>query len=350
MITPLNFIAAESAAADLPLAVGPAMISPVVDEDCALCVMTLNDTDVNTMDKVLTLIDEKTTLEESYVIEVMTAMASMGATVNTPEWLHYNTAADLKFCGIGCNDARDIAYEVSCSNKKIDAIAQQTEGRRKKLLIADMESTIIENEMLDELAKDAGIHDQIADITMRAMNGEIDFETAIEERVKLLAGLNASALQNTAKRIRITEGAEQLITTMRSEGSYCALVSGGFTFYTSNIRLQLGFDFDQANELEIIDGKLTGRVIKPILGRSAKENRLRALCKQQNIPLSATMAVGDGANDLAMLAIAGLGVAFHAKPIVAKKSQTRVNHNSLTALLYLQGYKIEDFAIKDFCR
>ena len=185
---------------------------------------------------------------------------------------------------------------------------------------------------------------------MRAMNGEIDFETAIEERVKLLAGLNTSALHNTAKRIRITEGAEQLIKTMRSKGAYCALVSGGFTFYTSNIRLRLGFDFDQANELEIIDEKLTGQVIKPILGLSAKENRLRALCKQQNIPLSATMAVGDGANDLAMLATAGLGVAFHAKPIVAEKSETRINHNSLTALLYLQGYKIEDFAIKDFCR
>ena len=203
--------------------------------------------------------------------------------------------------------------------------------------------------MLDELAKDAGIHDQIAEITMRAMNGELDFEAAIEERVKLLAGLNASALHKTAKRIRITEGAEQLIATMRSKGAYCALVSGGFTFYTSNIRLRLGFDFDQANKLEIIDEKLTGRVIKPILGRSAKEKRLRALCKQQNIPLSATMAVGDGANDLAMLAIAGLGVAFRAKPIVAEKSETQVNYNSLTALLYLQGYKIEDFAIPDFC-
>ena len=302
------------------------------------------------MDKVLTLINEKTTLEESYVIEVMTAMAGMGATVNTPEWLHYNTAADLKFCGIGCNDARDIAYEVSCSKKNLDAIAQQTEGRRKKLLIADMESTIIENEMLDELAKDAGIHSQIADITKRAMNGEIDFETAIEERVKLLNGLNASALHNTAKRIRITEGAEQLITTMRSEGAYCALVSGGFSFYTSRIRLRLGFDFDQANELEIVDEVLTGHIIKPILGRSAKEDRLRALCKQQNIPLSATIAVGDGANDLSMLAIAGLGVAFHAKPIVAERTAARVNHNSLTALLYLQGYKIEDFAIKDFYR
>lgn len=330
------------AAADLPLAVGPVMISPVIGADCALCVMSLNVKDIATVEKVLTLINEKIPLEESYVIEVMTAMAGMGATVDAPNWLNYETAADLQFGGISCENARDIAYKVAEDNAT-DAVAQKLAGRRKKLLIADMESTIIENEMLDELASDIGIHDRIASITASAMNGEVDFETAIEERVKLLAGLDNSALQNAAERIQITKGAEQLISTMQSKGAFCALVSGGFSFYTSTIRRRLGFDFDQANQLEIVEGKLTGNVIKPILGRKAKEKCLRELCTQKNIPLSATIAVGDGANDLAMLTAADMGIAFHAKPVVAEKTESRINHSNLTALLYLQGYTVQDF-------
>ncbi|MBL25240.1 MAG: phosphoserine phosphatase SerB [Rhodospirillaceae bacterium] len=294
------------------------------------------------MDKVLTLIGEKGRLDETQISEVVATLAGMGAMIDPPNWLSYRTAVDLPFMGIECEDARDLAYE-ALGDVAVDAIAQPSEGRRKKLLVADMESTIIENEMLDELADEAGIRDRIADITARAMNGELDFEGAIKERVGLLAGLEEGALARTAKLIRITEGAENLIATMRENGAICALVSGGFTYYTAEIRERLGFNLDQANQLEIADGKLTGRVIEPILGRDAKEARLRALCDEHKIPIEASISVGDGANDLAMLAVAGIGVAFHAKPLVAREASARVDHGDLTALLYIQGYRDDDF-------
>lgn len=304
--------------------------------------MVHEDTDGDAMDKVLTLIGEKGRLDETPISEVIATLAGMGAMIDPPDWLSYRTAADLPFFGISCEDARDLAYE-ALGDITVDAVAQMSEGRRKKLLVADMESTIIENEMLDELADEAGIGARIADITARAMNGELDFEGAIKERVGLLEGLDDGALARTSARIRITPGARELVATMRAGGAYCALVSGGFTQYTANIRARLGFDFDQANQLEIANGKLTGRVIEPILGRDAKEARLRALCEERNIPVEASITVGDGANDLAMLAAAGIGVAFHAKPIVAREASARIDHGDLTALLYVQGYRDEEF-------
>ena len=294
------------------------------------------------MDKVLTLIGRKYGLDETRISEVVSTLAGMGAKIDPPDWLAYRTAVDLRFSGIECEDSRDLAFE-ALGETAVDAIAQPLEGRRKSLLVADMESTIIENEMLDELADEVGIRDKIAEITARAMNGELDFDGAINERVALLAGLDAEAIERTKKRIRIMPGAKELVATMRANNAYCALVSGGFSSYTADIRDQLGFNFDQANQLEIADGKLTGNVVEPILGRNAKKERLLALCEAQNISIKASITVGDGANDLAMLGAAGIGVAYHAKPIVAREATARIDHGDLTALLYLQGYRDDEF-------
>ncbi|MDA0655044.1 MAG: phosphoserine phosphatase SerB [Proteobacteria bacterium] len=294
------------------------------------------------MNKVLTLIGLKGRLDETEISEVTASLAGMRATVEPPDWLSYRTAVDLRFSGIECEDARDLAYEC-LGDSPVDAVAQPLEGRRKKLLIADMESTIIENEMLDELADEVGIRNQIAEITARAMNGELNFDAAIKERVGLLRGLDAAALERTMDLIRVMPGARELVATMRANGAYCALVSGGFTVYTAHIRALLGFDYDQANQLEIVDGKLSGNIIEPILGRDAKKARLLALCADRCIQVEASISVGDGANDLAMLATAGIGVAYRAKPIVAREAKARIDHGDLTALLYLQGYRDEEF-------
>jgi phosphoserine phosphatase len=293
------------------------------------------------MDNVLTLIAGEGRLDESTVSHVEMTLRGAGADVAPPDWLSYGVAVDLVFGSIPAGDAVDLAVEV-IEDEPFDAVAQPADGRRKRLLIADMESTIIENEMLDELADEVGLRDHVAAITARAMNGELDFEGALRERVGLLAGLEEAALARTREKIRITPGARELVATMRQAGGYCALVSGGFSYYTRFIRDAVGFDADQANRLEIQDGKLTGKVIEPILGRSAKRERLQALAGTLHIPLEATLAVGDGANDLDMLTAAGLGVAFHAKPLVARSARARIDFADLTALLYLQGYRDEE--------
>jgi phosphoserine phosphatase len=226
--------------------------------------------------------------------------------------------------------------------------------RRKRLLIADMESTIIEQEMLDELGDFidqkgmGGARTRIEDITARAMRGELDFEAALDERVGLLKGLDAGVLDEVAERITLMPGAETLVRTMKANGAYCALVSGGFTVFTARIAKQLGFDEHRANVLEIEGGKLTGRVKRPILGREAKLAALRELTAKLKLRPSQTLAVGDGANDLAMLEAAGLGVAFRAKPKVQEAARGFANgavitHGDLTALLALQGYDHPEF-------
>ncbi|MGD9783936.1 MAG: phosphoserine phosphatase SerB [Hyphomicrobiaceae bacterium] len=226
----------------------------------------------------------------------------------------------------------------------INVVADDIAFTRKRLLVADMESTIIEQEMLDELAGEIGLRDKVAAITERAMRGELDFEAALNERVALLAGLDASILDRlTAERITLMPGAETLIATMKANGAYCALVSGGFTCFTAPVAKRLGFDEHQANTLEVIEGKITGRVIPPILGRAAKRAALERIAAQHGIDPVLTLAVGDGANDLDMLAAAGLGVAFRAKPKVREAALSNpggavITHGDLTALLYLQGY------------
>ena len=212
------------------------------------------------------------------------------------------------------------------------------EFRRKKLLIADMDSTIIQQECIDEIADYAGKRAEIADITERAMQGELDFEAALRERVAMLKGLSETVLADAfEKRITLTPGAETLVRFMNANGAMTALVSGGFTFFTSRVAEATGFVYNQANELLIRDGRLTGEVAEPILGRAAKQDALLRLAGEHDIALSETLAVGDGANDLSMLGRAGLGVAFRAKPAVAETAQARIDHGDLTALLYLQG-------------
>jgi phosphoserine phosphatase len=205
-----------------------------------------------------------------------------------------------------------------------------------------MESTMIENEMLDELAAEVGLGAKIADITARAMAGELDFEGSIIARVAMLEGLEEAALDRALKAIRFTPGAATLVATMRANGAYCALVSGGFEFFTRWVRLRLGFDTDQANKLGIRAGKLSGKLVGPILGREAKRAALARLTTAQGITVAAAIAVGDGANDLDMLIAAGMGVAFRAKPIVANRAAARIDHADLRALLYLQGYRQAD--------
>ncbi len=212
-------------------------------------------------------------------------------------------------------------------------------NRRKKLLIADMDSTIIEQECIDEIADFAGCGTEVAAITERAMRGELNFEEALTVRVGLLRGLPTTALERVvAERLMISAGAKTLIATMAANGAYCALVSGGFTFFTSRIAQIVGFHENRANTLEIKNGQLTGRPVPPILGQQAKYDTLSELCATHHIPYDAALAVGDGANDLAMIKAAGLGVAYRAKPIVAAKANAQIDHSDLSALLYLQGY------------
>jgi len=216
--------------------------------------------------------------------------------------------------------------------------------RRKRLLVADMESTIIQQECLDELAVFAGVQEQISGITARAMRGELDFEAALKERVGLLNGLDANLLQRVYDHVTLMPGAETLVATMRAHGATCALVSGGFTFFTERIAARLGFNLHRANTLEITNGRLAGTVGLPILGREAKLQTLQELARDGSLQPAETLAVGDGANDLAMIQAAGLGVAFRAKPILKERATASIVHGDLTALLYLQGYRREDFA------
>ncbi len=229
---------------------------------------------------------------------------------------------------------------------RIDANVIPAANRRKRLLIADMDSTIIEQECIDELAEFAGKRKEISAITERAMRGELDFEGALTERVAMLRDLPESVLEETyEKRITLAPGAQTLVKTMNERGGVTALVSGGFTFFTSRIAKRVGFVHQQANELLIEDGRLTGNVKLPILGQAAKLDALEAISAKHNVPMAETMAVGDGANDLAMLARSGLGVAFRAKPAVAQAAEARIHHGDLTALLYLQGIPKSEFAL-----
>ncbi|NJS38005.1 MAG: phosphoserine phosphatase SerB [Rhodobacteraceae bacterium] len=226
---------------------------------------------------------------------------------------------------------------------RIDLVVQPAAGRKKRLLIADMDSTMIQQECIDELADEAGVGADVAAITARAMNGELDFEAALRERVGLLRGLPASVIASVLRdRITLMPGGPALLATMKAHGAHAALVSGGFTAFTQAVAARLGFDETRANILHVEDGVLTGTVGEPILGKDAKLQALQEISASLGLTPADAIAVGDGANDLPMLQGAGLGVALHAKPRVQASCQVRVNHGDLTALLYLQGYSREE--------
>ncbi len=227
----------------------------------------------------------------------------------------------------------------------IDLNILPAEGRRKALLIADMDSTMIEQECIDELADEAGVGARVAEITARAMNGELDFDAALKERVGLLKGLDSAVIDTVlTERISFMPGGRTLLATMKAHGAHAVLVSGGFTAFAGRVAAELGFDEYRANALLVESGRLTGEVAMPILGRDAKVRALQDTAARLGITPEQAVAVGDGANDLGMLRMAGMGVALHAKPTVAAQCALRVNHGDLTALLYLQGYRREDFA------
>ncbi|MDO8422464.1 MAG: phosphoserine phosphatase SerB [Parvibaculum sp.] len=263
---------------------------------------------------------------------------------SAPDWLREGHACDIHF---DADDAAPFApaLHAKFAAAKIDLAIQPAEARRKLLLVADMDSTIIQQECIDELAAELGLKDKISEITARAMRGEIEFEPALRERVGLLKGLPLAALESVYQN-RITEmpGGRALVATMKKHGATCALVSGGFTFFTERVAAAVGFELNRANTLLFVDGKLSGEVGTPILGRQAKIDALVELRDARNLPKIATLAVGDGANDLGMIEEAGLGVALHAKPVVAEAADARIDHGDLTALLYLQGYRFPEFA------
>ena len=260
----------------------------------------------------------------------------------TAIWLSPDEAAEFDLGQVPGN--ADEVWQ-SLQGQGVDLVLQPAEGRRKKMLLADMDSTMIRQECIDELAAEAGVGERVAGITARAMNGELDFEGALTERVGLLEGLDAGVIDRVLEtRITLMPGGPELLATMKANGGHAALVSGGFTAFTTAIAGRLGFDEHRANTLEIADGKLTGRVIPPILGREAKVTALNEITARLGIGPDDVLAVGDGANDLGMLKAAGTGVALHAKPSVQAEARHRVNHGDLTALLYLQGYSREDFA------
>jgi phosphoserine phosphatase len=290
------------------------------------------------MPHVLTLVTPPGALRAEHLHVARDALRALGGRTEAPDWLAEAEAADLPFEELSPEPAL-AAARAALPGAPVDLFAQPVGGRRKKLLLADMDSTIVTTETLDEIAAFAGLKAEIAEITRRSMNGELDFREALIARVGKLRGLGVTALEQTWAATELTPGAAALIATMRAAGAHCALVSGGFTFFTARVAERVGFHGHYSNTLGIADGKLTGEVMEPILDRDAKLATLKRLAAELRLPLTATLTVGDGANDLAMIQAAGLGVAFRAKPVVAAAARARVDHTDLRALLFAQGFR-----------
>jgi phosphoserine phosphatase len=312
------------------------------------------------MPPVLSLIadPQKSPLSESVVADIASAAARFGVALGPGTWLSREEAWEAGIrseLGSGFrSEDRDKFAVLSrqlrdeFAERLIDINVVPGEKRRKKLLLADMDSTMIQQECIDELAAVAGLENLVKSITSRAMNGELEFEEALRERVAAMAGIPAKAIENViSERISFMPGGKTLVATMRTHGAYCALISGGFTQFTAHVAAQLGFDHHQANTLEIKAGKLSGTVKEPILGQDAKLAALQDISSRLGLTPEDALTVGDGANDIPMLREAGLGVALHAKPVVQEAVGIRISHAGLTALLYLQGYSRSELEIAD---
>ena len=282
---------------------------------------------------------------ECLAAECLAAVASVLPEAGEPAWLASGIAADIPFApprGSG-NPRWTEQVRSAMGGARIDVVVQPLAGRRKRLLVADMDSTIIEEECIDELAELAGCRAEVAAITQRAMRGEADFESSLRRRVALLAGLHVEDVMRVVReRTTLKPGAVALVRTMRAHGALTAIASGGFGWFTEHVAQRAGFDRHYSNTLVVEHGRLTGALREPVFGRTAKRDVLVALREEHALAPEETLAVGDGANDLAMLEEAGLGVAFHAKPQVAAVARARIEHADLTALLYLQGYTLAD--------
>ena len=276
-------------------------------------------------------------------------VSTISSLLNQPKpanWLSDGEACEVEFATGENDDLLSLENEIrfKLDNIPIDLAILPNQNRKKKLLVADMDSTMIGQECLDELADIAGVGDKVKQITARAMAGELDFEAALTERMKLLAGMPVEIISRTiSERITLTPGAVELVQTMKANGAYCGLISGGFSNFTSYIARLCGFDEEQANSFEVKDGKLTGNPVPPILGKKAKLRAIAQMTMMNALSFADTMAVGDGANDIAMLQRANIGVALHGKPIVREAARVRIDHCDLTSLLFLQGYKRSEF-------
>ena len=292
------------------------------------------------MNYVLTLIADpaRPVLDPSIAAKVAEALRSTGYETATPDFLAPGIACDIPFTGTDPKNA-DMTARQEIGAAPLDVAIQPQHGRKKKLLACDMDATLIENEIVDEIAALAGLREKIAPITARSAAGEIDFLTSLKERVALLSGLPVARYLEAKKAIRFVSGGQSLIATMRANGAHTVIVSGGFRAFTSYVRDVLGMDEDAANDVEIAGGVLTGKLVSPIIGREEKAGILRDTAMRLGLAISETLAVGDGANDAAMLTASGLGVAFRAKPALKKAAAAAIDHGDLTALPYLQGYR-----------
>jgi phosphoserine phosphatase len=296
------------------------------------------------MDQVLTVIGDPASraVSQDQAEAAQQILHDTGARTAAIDWLAPGIACDIPFTGIA-PDAAEKTVRRGLAGARLDLAAQGADGRRKALLVADMESTIIAQEMIDELAERFGLGGRVAAITARAMAGDLGFEDALTTRVALLAGLPEAAIDEVAARITLHPGARTLVQTMKSGGAYTALVSGGFTVFTRRVRDTCGFDEDRANRLLVDAGALTGKVAEPILGRQAKLDALCEIAAARGLPLAASLTVGDGANDADMLARAGLGVGYRPKAPARVAANVSIDQGDLTALLYLQGYRADEF-------